>query len=334
MAESLDTSAREIPYPYAVGSILRANTTFAVPGLPTPTEQYMRVKQLIEPQTLSCCMIVEILEGPNSPATGTEAFLKLYDWRFATDFRKDFYMDLWSADVERKYVEGLPTGRLHEFSQRLRYEKNFRDETENEWDEAEDEAFLVHEMQKAFDAEVATYARLAKYQGDVIPHFLGELELDFPLNYPNDTTQERKYKVKGVLLELIPGFSLSDMIKKVRRSSWKGIVDQTIQLTRVLDDNNVEDKYEVYMVGFAQCRLCGEDESDLHWGRAKHQQDEEGAVGAIMEMRLEQVGYKLDFKPLWKYIEWAPGENDEDWAVPYNQNIRDDFALAGHTWLR
>ena len=64
------------------------------------------------------------------------------------------------------------------------------------------------------------------------------------------------------------------------------------------------------MIDFAQCRFREKNESDLQWGRAKWTQDEEGAVEAVMKSRLAKQGFKLNYEPSMRYLEWAEREAD------------------------
>ncbi len=135
--------------------------------------------------------------------------------------------------------------------------------------------------------------------------------------------------MKGILHQYLDGFSLSDLDKFAPQSTWQGIVDQAVKTIHVLNDNNIlnadvcpsnfivvprgspsEKIYRVFMIDFRLCRFRGNTELDLDWGRAKSTQDEEGAVGAVMKHRLKKAGFDLVYQPSWRYLQWAPGEND------------------------
>jgi len=75
-----------------VGQILTLNIVANL--LSSSSELRMRVSKLHEPWTLSCGMIVEILENncqniPSPAARATTAFLKLFDHRYAFQLRQD-----------------------------------------------------------------------------------------------------------------------------------------------------------------------------------------------------------------------------------------------------
>ena len=66
--------------------------------------------------------------------------------------------------------------------------------------------------------------------------------------------------------------------------------------------------YQAVVIDFARCRSREETESDEERGRAKWTQDEEGAIGVVMRMELQKVGFDLQFEPSDRYTEWAERE--------------------------
>ena len=166
----------------------------------------------------------------------------------------------------------------------------------------------------------------------MVPRFLGAVEMDITPDgiTPNDQ-QRQHFQIKGILLEYIPGFSLSDLIVSgVPPGAWQGIVDQGIRIVHALSDRGVLNKdvrpanfivsrsgdgydqaveeFRVSMIDFGQSRLRREDESDPEWGRVEWQQDEEGAVGLVMQHRLKKVGIEIPYVPSNRYLEFAEGE--------------------------
>ncbi|KAH6974455.1 hypothetical protein BKA56DRAFT_645561 [Ilyonectria sp. MPI-CAGE-AT-0026] len=295
----------------------------------------VQVKRQNRPWTLSCGMVVENLEDVSDPnddrglrqgqglGNGHEAFLKLFDSRYAQQLRNDNGIEEWSNLIEQEFLDGVRFGKMDDFLRKLRSDKQFQQDTEDDWDAAENEAFLWDELLKCFKAEVATYSVLTKYQGELIP--------------PCSVQQQELSHVKGILLEYLPGFSLSSIAQHAPQASWQSIVDQAIKIVHVLGDHKILNtdvrpdnfvvvpkrrrvevideensaEYLVFMIDFGQCRLRREDESDVEWGRAKWIEDEEGAVCAVMKMMLRKIGFELDYRPSWRYLEWAPGEDDE-----------------------
>ena len=319
---------RVSPYEeYDVGHTLTLNI------LPEQTSLKLRVqvRQLQKPRTLSCGMVVDILDGCDQGGIQpTTAFLKLFDRRFADQLREREGIDPWTKDMEESYIKFVQSGRVHKFLHDLHHVKDFQEETEDDWDDAENEAFLADKLLKLYTTETATYNALRNYQGCVIPRLSAEINLD--LTPPNangeDSQPEELFRVKGILLQYIDGFCLSDLADRAPQSSWQNIVDQAISIVHVLGDNNImnedvrhgnfmvspEDSggYRVFMIDFGLCIFRGQDESDRDWGRKKITEDEEGAIGLVMKMRLERHGFELNFKQSDRYFEWAGGQEEED----------------------
>jgi hypothetical protein len=100
-----------------------------------------------------------------------------------------------------------------------------------------------------------------------------------------------------------------------------------VQVVRLLDDFDIrnddtrhanimispmpsESKYRVVMLDFGHCVMREPGKSDAEWNREKWCEDEEGAIGLIMKMRLKKIGYYWPFVHSQKFLEWAPGEDD------------------------
>ncbi|KAF5695720.1 hypothetical protein FMUND_15829 [Fusarium mundagurra] len=286
------------------------------------TALHVKIKQQTRPWTLSCGMIVELKDTGDSETifetlrNQSEAFLKMFDRRFAEQIRQDNGIDTWSGDMEQEFLTALASGKAEEFLRKLQAIPNFQRDTEDEWDTAENEVYLATELRKCFTSEIATYARLKEYQGKIIPRFLASVVLDVPSSNVALTTQQQElYKQQGILLQYLPGFSLSNIVDNAPEASWQAIVDQAIQIVHVLGDHGIlnadvrpdnfivvpkDDTYQVFMIDFGQCRFRRENESDAEWGRAKWRQDEEGAVGHVMKSRLKKVGFELNFEPTWR----------------------------------
>ncbi|GAB1312399.1 hypothetical protein MFIFM68171_02609 [Madurella fahalii] len=155
-----------------------------------------------------------------------------------------------------------------------------------------------------------------------------------------DDPQRRHFQIKGVLLEYIPGFSLRDLSTNAPPGSWQDIANQAVEIARSLGDHGVLNRdvrpdnfivchrtsdakgldgresgeedggFHVFMIDFGQSRVRGDNESDFDWGRDKWQQDEEGAVGLVMQHRLQNLGAIL-YTPSARYLEFAEGEDGE-----------------------
>lgn len=325
--ETLDFKSQEREHLlYSVDQILCLRTILDGSSSHHSREVQVRVKKLEPEWTFSCGMMVEIL--PDSARQlgldeGAQAFLKLFDRRFAHSLRKCERVDPWSTDIEDEFLHKLGSGDLEDFLSSLQAEEDSdEDEDADSWDAAENEAWLVDMMLKYFQAEVSTYSALQKHQGDLIPRLFTQVTLQ--VVQPNTSLDEQQQDmclVKGILLEYLKGFNLFSLKKFAPRSTWQNIVDEGIRITHVLGDNNIlntdvrpdnmmvvprgKGEYRVCMIDFGHCRMRREDESDEDWGRAKWFQDEEGAIGVVMRGILAKVEFQLHLENSRRYLEWA-----------------------------
>ncbi|TQV98930.1 hypothetical protein V2A60_007373 [Cordyceps javanica] len=280
------------------------------------------VQKVQQPWTLSCGMVAVILDDTEEAAV---TFLKLFDRRWAYQLRSDNGIQPWTTHIEESYANFVQCGRVANFLEKLNHEEGFKD-TQDCWDDAENEAFLTQELGSLYTAETATYDALQEYQGKILPRLMAKVTLDLvPENQvPSDMLGH--LQVKGILLQYLPGFTLSALDQHAPRQAWQGVVDEAVRITRMLGDVNVlnsdvrpgnfmvvptaNDEYRVYIIDLGQCRFRQTHESDKEWGRAKWQQDEEGAIGMVMRQRLRRSGFEYKFEPSMRYLEWAPGEDD------------------------
>jgi hypothetical protein len=286
----------------------------------------VRLGKLYEPFTFSCVMEVDVIQPV---AHSQRAILKVYDWRYAAQLRGDQKIDPWTAEHESAYFDSVRTGRAQEFVDRLRNEDDF-EEPEEGWNIAENEAYLHDFCFDMFKTETAVYNKLQQYQGTRIPRLFASVALSAKTPSCKYRVDSELFQIHGVLLEFIPGFTLAQLNNdKAPPSSWQGIIDQAIQTVHILSDHGIlnedvrtsnilvtqdaqgKDGYRVVMIDFALCRFLGKDESDSEWGRAKWRQDEEGAVGMVMQLRLKKLGFDLKFEHSLRFLEWAEKESEE-----------------------
>ena len=121
-------------------------------------------------------MVVDIMDGGQLlPPT---AFLKLYDRRFADQLRRDNKVKKWTGEVEQAYIQSVRNGALREFLHNLRNIPSFQENTEDNWTDAQNEAYLADELLKLFKAEVAAYDVLHEQWGKSVPELFAVVNLD------------------------------------------------------------------------------------------------------------------------------------------------------------
>ncbi|KAI9690112.1 MAG: hypothetical protein M1822_009073 [Bathelium mastoideum] len=117
----------------------------------------------------------------------------------------------------------------------------------------------------------------------------------------------------GILLEYIEGFPLTDIALHAPREDWQQICEDAIQIINRIGDRHIRnedvktrsfivrkdpqsEKFRVCMVDFGSCVLRKPDESDDEWREWKAMQDEEGAIGLVMQRQLDG-GFKYTRSP-------------------------------------
>lgn len=317
---------------YAVGDIIRLHTD-SLDNAPRTIQA--KIIQLHQPFTLSCVATVEInandLDITDSAIGPAKAILKLYDRRFASQLRKDEKCEPWTEATEDAYVSTVRSGEAAEFVRRLNDESiDFR-EPEEGWSTAENEAYLQNMCSDYFSDETKAYDVMKSLQGKQIPRLYSAVSLplerrNFGESFDQDTDL---LCIPGILLEYIPGPTLSTMTDVIPRQSWQGIVEQAVQNVRAYSslgflnrdvrpsnfvvNEQVPDGHErrVVMIDFAVCEFREDDQSDDEWGRMKWSEDEENAVGCVMQMKLERVGFDLEYERSSPWHMYAMGEDDE-----------------------
>ncbi|KAF6809074.1 hypothetical protein CSOJ01_07143 [Colletotrichum sojae] len=302
------------PAPYKIGQVLtlRRNSEQRMGDSPNLK---VRITQLYQPWTLSCGMVVEILDGSAQgaacaePMTAPTAFSKLYDWRFAHQLRDDQGVGPWDQNSGAGCTEFVSSGGIESFLRRL----------------SADESFSL----QMYHSETAAYAKLGDFQGRLAPQFLGAVVLQAAAPQGVHDRHQEHFQIRGVLLQYIQGLGLSKLDPHAPPSSWPDVVDQAVQIVRVLGDNGIlnadvrpenfivslrsddeKEYYQVLMIDFGQSRVRGEHEPLSECGRAKWRQDEEGAVGLVMQHRLRKLGVEICYKPSLRYLEFAEREDE------------------------
>ena len=302
---------------YSVGETLSLST-LPYKGNLTSLTIHVRIRELHTP-SVACAMVVDVDGSP-----GRTAFFKLYDRRYNQASRRDNGIYPWVPQFEKAYIRAVQTGTVHQFLHKLHHDKNFRRETEDDWEDWECEAFLADECHQTFLYEAAVYEALRVHQGKAIPRLLAAVDLNLT---PLGVEDHELFHAKGLLLEYINGFDLFDLPDHAPRSAWQAVVDDAIAAVHILGDHNILDEdrhlrnfivspkpdgqFHVFMIDFGYCKFRGKDESDRVWGSAKLTENEEGAVGAVMKKRLAKVGFDLHYERSSRYLEWA-GSNEPD----------------------
>ncbi|WYZ34013.1 hypothetical protein EsH8_I_000289 [Colletotrichum jinshuiense] len=132
------------------------------------------------------------------------------------------------------------SGGLEGFLQRIRDDDSFREDTD-EWDADQNEAFLPSRSLQMYRSETAAFEKLGGFQGKLVPRLLMPVVLATAPKGVHDCCRERS-QVRGILLQHIPGFKLSELETRAPSSSWQDILNQAVRIARVLGDNDILNK--------------------------------------------------------------------------------------------
>ncbi|KAK4143002.1 uncharacterized protein C8A04DRAFT_29404 [Dichotomopilus funicola] len=262
---------------YQVGQVLTLSVIPEQGKQSSDSTVRARIRQLQNPRTLSCCMIVDLL-GEDSP--DNPVFLKLYDRRFSEQLRCDHGIDPWKRDTEKEYINAVRRGAARQFLYNLHTIPNFEEDTEETWDDGQNEAFLTSQVHKLFATETTVYDTLRDIQGKLVPRLVarGHLPLSLPDAGIGLADAAELLHIKGILLQYIDGFSLSKVQYHAPKSEWQGIVDQAVTIVQAVGDHGVLNRdvrpdnfivqpagggcYRVFMIDFGLARLRGGNETD------------------------------------------------------------------------
>ena len=276
----------------------------------------------------------------------SRAILKLYDVRFADQLREDYGVLPWTQDHAASVFKLIQSGE----AARLLYhfDKDIRaTEFVDNWTSEQKEVYLHHWCIEMCNQEKAVYDELREYQGSRIPRLFDFVTLSIDPEEEPTALRKREsegladksaengefLKVPGILVEYIPGFTLSQLADRgtalAPEGSFQAIVDEAVENVRLFSDHNLVNEdtrlsnvivsrdpalargYRVASIDFAQCQFRRADESDMEWGRRKWNEDEEGEIGMVMKHRLAELGYLINYSPSNRYLTWAEAEDDE-----------------------
>lgn len=281
-------------------STLRANNATPVPYQAGVSLQLQVLKNCCDslpfPQSVTAVIhktfdmtmspVVEVTVSTQS-GSNIRAVLKLYDRRFGSELREFLskHMPHTTAD-EVAFQDYVRQGKMPPFLDELQETKRTSTIPPQPWyvlgdgpytpeDKAKYEAALWQECEEHFDCETDAYARLEDLQGTSIPRLYAHVRLalrdpDVPQELLHPQTA-RYFEVKGILLELIPGHSLSDLatspLAPLDRGKWPAIVQSAVDIVHQINIRGVllcdcrpgnvvvkqDDSHAPVIIDFAQC---------------------------------------------------------------------------------
>lgn len=246
------------------------------------------------------------------------AVLKVFDRRFATQFRDDEGIPSWSVEIEQQYRQYI----LDENEDAEKFITKLED-----WDyscindirngsAARREAFLQFRLGEMFQSEVRTYNTLSEYQGIHIPQFYSPVTV---LQTFDTEPPEKHTIVHGVLIEYLQGFSLMDLPTHAPKEHWQSIGDDAMGITRCLTAKDVlnndvsrrnflickDEKrgtFKAFMFDFGMCEFREDFANDEYWREEKYMFNEESRMDRLLK---EMLGPDFIYSPSEYYEQLA-----------------------------
>jgi len=238
-----------------------------------------------------------MIDSPIEELSGQKV-LKLFDRRYAAEFRNSEAIGDWVPYLEQQYHKLIQDGSIREFVAHLESE----DADVLEWGDAEYEAFVHYRMRKLYQTEVAAYRALEDIQGRDVPRVFACVTLPVPA-----LSQEASFRewvdIPGIMMEYIEGLPMTDLATYAPKEKWQFVGDEAIRIVHaviargILNEDinrrsfivNPQKDFAVRMTDFANCRFRHEYRDEEHWRYWQARQDEEGAVGYVMQWKLGEV---------------------------------------------
>ena len=243
--------------------------------------------------------------------------LKLSDRRFAPRrprLRKSGHIDVWNEQREKEYANFvLSSGAAPKFVKYMN-DDGASDEN-NMFDSTEGETYLYDQCNDLYNAETLAYRVLNGLQGQSIPILFATVSLQ--IQSTTNPEYQKFFNISGILLEHIDGFHLTHLASKV---PWQSICDDAVAIVTaasacgilnmdIRPDNFVVRKipgrtgtvYKPILLDFALSRTQGAEESNADWNVERRTQDEEGAIGSVMQRELDKNGGGYIYRCSYRY---------------------------------
>jgi hypothetical protein len=280
-------------------------------------------------------MVIRFVEPPVFNNT-SQCVLKLYDRRFSTQHREDWEAAPWTPELEKEYQDFVECGDAEEFFSYWDAEKERDGEwsaayvgNHDRWSVAKREAYLQWDATNTYETEKKAYEYMDTLQGEDVPRVFGEVVLDQSAELQSqidageageDVTESihgdadidpQVVNIPGILIQYIDGFHLTDLHEHLPQDCWQSIVDTSIEKLHHIQDCGILNRdvntrsfmvdpltHKVMMIDFGIVLFREDSEDDREWEMLQAEEDEEGAVGLLMQTYLkERGGGGIVYKP-------------------------------------
>ncbi|KAG2160450.1 hypothetical protein VTO58DRAFT_105168 [Aureobasidium pullulans] len=305
------------------------------------------------PATLSCCMVIRFVEPHivnNTSECVLKLYDRRFstqhreDWDaapWAPELEKE-YQDFVSCGDAEEFFSYWDAEKECDDNWSAAYINN-----SDRWSPAKREAYLQWESTMTYEIEKKAYENMAELQGKDVPKVFGEIVLNEPFIASKENTSDENNEdddedveedsaeadrnphtinIPGILIQYINGFHLTDLHEHWPNEHWQSIVDSAIEklhhvqecgiLNRDLNTRNFQvdpQTHNVMMIDFGMVSFREDAEDERQWESAQACQDEEGAVGLLMQNYLkERGGGSITYKPSERVLRLRYRFNDID----------------------
>ncbi|CAD0099715.1 unnamed protein product [Aureobasidium mustum] len=205
------------------------------------------------------------------------------------------------------------------------------------WSVAKREAYLQWDATNTYETEKKAYEHMAKLQGEDAPKVFGEVVLGQPAAFQKQSddgeagedeaesihedsksttstdadNNPQTVDIPGILIQYIDGFHLTDLHEHLPQHCWQSIVDTAIGKLHHIQECGILNRdvntrsfmvdpltHKVMMIDFGIVLFREDFEDDREWEMLQAEEDEEGAVGLLMQTCLkERGGGSITYKP-------------------------------------
>ncbi|KAJ5719508.1 hypothetical protein N7493_007086 [Penicillium malachiteum] len=154
-------------------------------------------------------------------------------------------------------------------------------------------------------------------QGKAIPRLFLCVTMPISTLVQNNPLSEH-IDIPGLLLQYIEGVPLTDIATCAPPDRWQSICEEAIRIINLVGDRGIlnkdvktrnfvvqccaENQFRVFMIDFALCDFREEFTDEVDWETCKATQDEEGAVGYVMQKKL-QGGFMYHRSALYRKLD-------------------------------
>lgn len=259
-----------------------------------------KIVKLFEPFTLSCAMVIHL----DTPDLKGEFVLKLYDRRFSPQLRTEEETVPWTPELESEYREFVNSGCITGFFDFCA--AGYREDwwwgdsysKRTKWSKAQLEGYLQFLCRRTYGIEKEVYETIRDLQGKHVPRLFAHPWLQL-------SEKPNKYlDCPGILLEYIQGYELTDIKENAPENDWQYICDEAVQIVQLIcvrgvlnkdiktrsfvirQDSDLK-KPKLCMMDFGLCMFRREQKSVAEFREMQAHQNEEGAVGFVMQRQLK-----------------------------------------------